>query len=178
MKIIISENQKKNLLKSIVKKHGWEYASKLAGEPEELAKLAFDNDPMEFLHMFDDMGVVQSKYNPNRTLYRYEKGHNLMVYDRKTEYVYIDYSVIWSVLKYGFGVKYSEMVALTTRWVGEAYNLRGVTISGKNSLQAFMVGEAYNLRGETQLTSEGLRERFGKDSGKIRESFGWMNHTN
>ena len=74
-----------------------------------------------------------------------------MIYDRKTEYVYIDYSVIWSVLKYGFGVKYSEMVALTTRWVGEAYNLRGVTIDGTYKLGIFSVGEAYNLRGVSIL---------------------------
>ena len=127
MKIIISENQKKNLLKSIVKKHGWEYASKLAGEPNELAKLAFDNDPMEFLRIFDDMDFVHSEYNPNRTLFRYEKGHNLMVYDRKNENVYIDYSDIWSFLKYGFVLNDSETQEFTTRWVDEAYNLRGVT---------------------------------------------------
>ena len=146
IKKILKEESLKHNLKQQIKDYGWKDTAEMVNGPEELAKLAFDNDPMEFLHMFDDMDVVQSKYNPNRTLYRYEKGHNLMVYDRKTEYVYLDYSVIWSVLKYGFGVKYSEMVALTTRWVGEAYNLRGVTISGKNSLQAFMVGEAYNLR--------------------------------
>jgi hypothetical protein len=146
IKKILKEESLKHNLKQQIKDYGWKDTAEMVNGPEELVKLAFDNDPMGFLHMFDDMDVVQSKYNPNRTLYRYEKGHNLMVYDRKTEYVYIDYSVIWSVLKYGFGVKYSEMVALTTRWVGEAYNLRGVTISGKNSLQAFMVGEAYNLR--------------------------------
>ena len=127
MKIIISENQKKNLLKSIVKKHGWEYASKLAGGPEELGKLAFDNDPMEFLHIFDDMDVVQSKSEKDWTLFRYEKGHNLMIYDRKNEYVYIDYSDIWLFLEDGFGLNYSEIQELTTRWVDEAYNLRGVT---------------------------------------------------
>ena len=127
MKIIISENQKKNLLKSIVKKHGWEYASKLAGEPNELARLAFDNDPMEFLRIFDDMDVVQSKINPNWTLYRYEKGHNLMVYDRKNKYVYLSYSDIWLFLEDGFGLKYSDIQVFTKRWVDEAYNLRGVT---------------------------------------------------
>ena len=146
IKQILKEESLKHNLKQQIKDYGWEETTEMVNGPLMLAKLAFDNDPMEFLHMFDDMDVVQSKYNPNRTLYRYEKGHNLMVYDRKTEYVYLDYSVIWSVLKYGFGVKYSEMVALTTRWVGEVYEIRGVTISGKNSLQAFMVGEAYNLR--------------------------------
>jgi hypothetical protein len=146
IKKILKEESLKHNLKQQIKDYGWKDTAEMVNGPEELAKLAFDNDPMEFLHMFDDMDVVQSKYNPNRTLYRYEKGHNLMVYDRKTEYVYIDYSVIWSVLKYGFGVKYSEMVALTTRWVGEAYNLRGVTIFWTNQMESITVGEAYNLR--------------------------------
>ena len=127
MKIIISENQKKNLLKSIVKKHGWEYASKLAGEPNELAELVFNNDPMEFLNMFNDMDVVQSESDINWTLYRYEKGHNLMVYDRTNVYVVISYSDIWSFLEDGFGFNYSKTQAFTTRWVAEVYNLRGVT---------------------------------------------------
>ena len=125
MKIIISENQKKNLLKSIVKKHGWEYASKLAGEPNELARLAFDNDPMEFLRIFDDMDVVQSKINPNWTLYRYEKGHNLMVYDRKNKYVYLSYSYIWLFLEDGFGLNDSEVRELITRWLDEVYEISG-----------------------------------------------------
>ena len=124
MKIIISENQKKNLLKSIVKKHGWEYASKLAGEPNELARLAFDNDPMEFLRIFDDMDVVQSKINPNWTLYRYEKGHNLMVYDRKNKYVYLSYSDIWLFLEDGFGLNDSEVQELIMRWLDEVYEIK------------------------------------------------------
>ena len=127
MKIIISENQKKNLLKSIVKKHGWEYASKLAGEPNELAELVFNNDPMEFLNMFNDMDVVQSESDINWTLYRYEKGHNLMVYDRTNVYVVISYSDIWLFLEDGFGLKYSDIQVFTKRWVDEAYNLRGDT---------------------------------------------------
>jgi hypothetical protein len=94
------------------------------------------------------MDVVQSESDINWTLFRYEKGHNLMVYDdRKNENVYIDYSDIWSFLKYGFGLNDSETQAFTTRWVDEAYNLRGVTTN------------------------------FGKASGKLRESFGWMKHT-
>jgi hypothetical protein len=170
MKIIISENQKKNLLKSIVKKHGWEYASKLAGKPEELAKLTFDNDPMEFLHMFNDMDFVQSKSEKDWTLYRYEKGHNLMIYDRKNKYVYIDYSDIWLFLEDGFGLNYSETQELTTRWVDEAYNLRGVTTRFGLVQQKMVVDEAYNLRGVT-ITPQ-VPHKYPTSTPK------WMNHTN
>ena len=50
-----------------------------------------------------------------------------MIYDRKNEYVYINYDKIWSVLEDNFGLSYDETEELTKRWLGEVYNLRGVT---------------------------------------------------
>ena len=127
IKKILKEESLKQNLRQQVKDYGWKDTAELVNGPEKLAKLAFNNDPMEFLHIFDDMDVVQSEINPNRTLFRFEKGNNLMVYDRKNKYVYIDYSDIWSFLEGGFKRKYSDILVFTTRWVGEAYNLRGVT---------------------------------------------------
>jgi len=127
IKKILKEESLKQSLRQQVKDYGWKGTAKMVNGPEELAKLAFDNDPMEFLHMFDDMDVVQSKNEKDWTLFRYEKGNNLMIYDRKSEYVYIDYSDIWSFLEDGFGLNYSKAQAFTKRWVDEAYKLRGVT---------------------------------------------------
>jgi hypothetical protein len=124
---ILKEESLKHNLKQQIKDYGWRDTAEMVNGSEELAKLAFDNDPMEFLHMFDDMDVVQSESDINLTLYRYEKGHNLMIYDRKNKYVYIDYSDIWLFLEDGFGLNYSEIQAFTTRWVDESYNLKGVT---------------------------------------------------
>ena len=164
IKKILKEESLKQNLKQQIKDYGWEETAGMVNGPEELTKLAFNNDPMEFLRIFDDMDFVQSKSEKDWTLYRYEKGHNLMVYDRKNEYVYIDYSDIWSFLEDGFGLKYSETQAFTTRWVDEAYNLRGVTTTDLFSKGDLLVDEAYNLRGVTT--------NFGKASGKLRESFG------
>jgi hypothetical protein len=127
IKKILKEESLKQSLRQQVKDYGWKDTADMVNGPEELAKLAFNNDPMEFLHMFNDMDMVQSKSKKDWTLYRYEKGHNLMIYDRKNEYVYIGYSDIWLFLRNGFGLNHSETQALTTRWVGEVYNLRGVT---------------------------------------------------
>ena len=147
IKKILKEESLKQNLKQQIKDYGWVDTSQMVNGPKELAKLAFDNDPMEFLHMFDDMDMVQSKSEKDWTLYRYEKGNNLMVYDRKDEYVYIDYSDIWLFLEDGFGLKYSETQAFTTRWVDEAYNLRGVTTWKWLPYHQEQVDEAYNLRG-------------------------------
>ena len=128
IKKILKEESLKQNLRQQVKDYGWKDTAEMVNGPEELAKLAFDNDPMEFLHMFDDLDTVQSESNPNRTLYRYEKGHNLMGYDRKDGYVVINYYDIWLFLRNGFGLNDSETQELTTRWVNEVYKLKGVTI--------------------------------------------------
>ena len=140
IKKILKEESLKQNLKQQIKDYGCRDTAEMVNGPRELAKLAFDNDPMEFLRIFDDMDVVQSKTEKDWTLFSYEKGHNLMVYDRKNEYVYIGYSDIWLFLRNGFGLNHSETQALTTRWVGEVYNLRGVTTSHHPSRRFSSVG--------------------------------------
>ena len=135
MKIIITEKQHKFLinenikqtLKQEVKKSGWKDTASLVGGSEELARLAFNNNPMEFLNMYNDLDVVQSEKKEDWTLFRYEKHKNLMIYNRKNDYVYLNYDEIWSFLEDGFGLNYSETQELTKRWLDEVYNLRGVT---------------------------------------------------
>jgi hypothetical protein len=130
MKIIITEEQQdsiKTKLQKMVKNLGWEKASVAVGGPENLAKLGFNNDPFEFLNLFNDLDVIQSEEEENWTLFRYKKYNNLMVYDRKNEYVYINYDEIWSFFESSFGLEYQETQGITERWLGEVYNLRRVT---------------------------------------------------
>ena len=148
-KILIQEESLKHNLRQQVKDYGWKDTAEMINGPEELAKLAFNNDPMEFLHMFDDMDVVQHEINPNRTLFRYEKGSNLMVYDIKNGHVVISYSDIWSFLGDGFGLKSSEKPVLTTRWLEEVYKLRGVTTFAADNSLIYGLEEVYKLRGVT-----------------------------
>jgi hypothetical protein len=129
-KILKEESLKKeNLkqtLKQTVKEDGWEFAADLVNGPKDLTKLAFNNDPMEFLNLFNDLDVFQSEEGPNWTLFRYEKGNNVMVYNRINDNVYINYDVIWLFLQKGFDLNYIETQELTKIWLSEAYNLRGV----------------------------------------------------
>ena len=127
VKRVIKENAVKNDLIQMIKEEGWKSAAELVGGNKNLAKLAFNNDPMNFLHMFDDLDVVQSEEKPNVFLYRYEKGNNMMVYDRKNDKVYINHYEIWEFLEEGFGLDYDEIQEVMKEWLFEVYNLRGVT---------------------------------------------------
>ncbi len=130
IKKILKEESLKQDLKQSVKNFGWESTANLVGGHKELAKLAFNDDPMEFLNMYNDLDIVQSEEKPDYTLFKDEKGNNIMVYDRKKGKVYINYYQIWSVLRSGFGILPDEVRIITQRWVSNTYKLRRVTTYG------------------------------------------------
>ena len=153
MKIIITEEQNRTIsdkLKSMVKKYGWEKASKSVGGVVNLLKIGFDNNPMEFLNQFNDLNIVQSE---DWALYHFEKGKNMMMHDKKNEDVFINYDDIWSFLESGFGLDHEEIQEVTEEWLSQAYNLRGITAKLGFSSEFRVLSQAYNLRGIT--------ERFG-----------------
>ena len=140
IKKILKEESLKQTLKQQVKEFGFKDTAELVGGAENLIKLGFNNDPMEFLNLFNDLDVVQSEEKQDWTLFRYKKHENLMIYDRKNEIVYINYYEIWSVLEDKFGLKYSETQRLTKIWLDEVYNLKGVTLKNYNNEKTTFVG--------------------------------------
>ena len=129
MKILITENK----LEKILKQSGVKNTVKLLGGWDNFCKLFNIESPMDFLHLFDNLVQVQSEEKEDWTLFRYKKGHNFMIYDRKSEDVYINYDEIWSFLNDKFGLNYTEIQSLTEEWLDEVYNLRGVTTHSINS---------------------------------------------
>jgi hypothetical protein len=135
MKIIITEDKSNTIsdkLKSMVKQYGLIKSSKSVGGPKNLAKLGFNNDPMEFLNLFNDLNIVQSEEDHSLTLFRYEKGINMMIYDKENRGVenrgvYVNYDDIWLFLRGGFGLNYEEIQEVIKDWLDEVYNLSGVT---------------------------------------------------
>lgn len=127
MKLIITESQKEKMLKNLIKNNGVVFASNIVGGIENLFDVLNIETPMDFLHLFDDMEQVQSEEKSNWTLFRYKKGHNIMIYVTENETVYIDYYEIWSFLESNFGLNHQEITGLTKKWLGGVYNLKGVT---------------------------------------------------
>ena len=127
VKRVIKENLAKDNLIQMIKDDDIRSASEMVGGFKNLSKVLIIDTPMDFLHLFDDLGIVQSKEKKDCTLFRYKPKHNLMIYDRKNEVVHINYYEIWSVLEVKFGLNYSEIEQLTKDWLSEVYNLRGVT---------------------------------------------------
>jgi hypothetical protein len=117
----------KGILKQRVLKHRWQDVDEMVGGFDNLYKHAFNNDYNEFLNLFNDLEVVQSEERPDWMLYRFEKGENIMIYSKKNENVYINHYIIWSFFEDGIGLEHSEIQSIMRKWLGEVYNLRGVT---------------------------------------------------
>jgi hypothetical protein len=124
---ILKEESLKQSLKDQIKEFGWKDTAELVNGSENLKKLSGIETPIDFLNLFNDLDVVQSEEWPMLTLFRYKKGHDLMVYNRKNKDVFISYNDIWLVLVDHFGLNYTKIQQLTQEWLDEVYNLRGIT---------------------------------------------------
>jgi gamma-glutamylcyclotransferase (GGCT)/AIG2-like uncharacterized protein YtfP len=126
MKIIITEN-KVEKLKELIKTQETNKTIKQMGGWDNFCQVFKIEGPMDFLHLFDDLEQVQSEKKENWTLFWDKKGNYLMVYDRKSKEVYINNVEIWSFLSNKFDLTYPVIQGVTKKWLGEVYNLRGIT---------------------------------------------------
>jgi hypothetical protein len=107
-------------------------------KPEmEFLKDNFDN--LEKVIKGDQIYYVDSERKP---LFMYEQ-------DSEDGYVLLSYGRIWSVLGKDFGLKRSETEELIKRWLGETYNLMGLTPLIFWQDFDVLLGETYNLMGFT-----------------------------
>jgi hypothetical protein len=132
MKIIITENQQESIkieLQNMVKDLGWGLTSKVVNGSKKLAKLAFNNNPMDFLNLFNDMNGVKSEENPNWVLFKDGPKKTIISYNRKKRRVYVNYRDIGIILENDFElISDTEVKKIIMKWLDNTYNLRDVEI--------------------------------------------------
>lgn len=132
MDIIISQEQQENLsefLIDIFKNEGWSAASKIVNGDENLLKILNIKTPMEFLHLYDDLEVVQSINVKDITLFRFVPKLNLMSIDnRRTLFPTIEVHSkdIWTPLRKNFELDYNTIEKFIKQWLGESFGITGV----------------------------------------------------
>lgn len=137
MKIIISERQQKLIKENsmrdslilMIKDDGWNNTAELVGSIWNLRKMSGIDTPIEFLHLYDDLDVVESKERPGFTLFRYEPKKNIIIYDEENNKVYLNYDKIWSVLKEVFHKDKQQSKYLIQKWLSESYDLTTIIIT-------------------------------------------------
>ena len=138
MKIIITESQYnllfeskfKENLKQEIKNFGIKDTAKLVSGFDNLMEILNIDSPMKFLHLFDDLEQVQSEMDPNLTLFRYKPKNNLIIYNIKDDYLYVNYFEIWEPLL-DVGLFNPDIKELIKEWLSSVYNIRGVTPRGE-----------------------------------------------
>jgi hypothetical protein len=137
MKIIISERQQKLIKENsmrdslirMIKDDGWNDTAELVGSIWNLRKMSGIDTPIEFLHLYDDLDVVESKERPGFTLFRYEPKKNIIIYDEENNKVYLNYDKIWSVLKEVFHKDKQQSKYLIQKWLSESYDLTTIIVT-------------------------------------------------
>jgi hypothetical protein len=127
MKIILTENQLSNTIIQFIKKDDWIDTSEMVGlDAEDFAQVFFNNDPMEFLNIFNDLDVVHPEQTSPLIIFRYEQGKNLMIYhkDTKTNILEISYPHIWLFLERGFSLSNKKIKGLIEKWFQKTFNLK------------------------------------------------------
>jgi hypothetical protein len=66
--------------------------------------------------------------------------------DSKNDNVYINYYEIWSFLESMFDMDYQQIQGVIRDWLGETYNLRGLTPINRHHANLFTLEETYNLK--------------------------------
>lgn len=127
MKLILTENQFKDNINHLIKTKGWIDTSEMVGlSDREMANMFFDNNPLEFLNIFDDLKTYNHE-NQKHVFYLNENDKIIMVYDREIGMVNIDFSYIWFFLRKGFNLTNNEVRDITEEWLSEIYNIKDVT---------------------------------------------------
>jgi hypothetical protein len=125
MKIIITENRI-NKLKHLVKSNGVKYVSEQMGGFDTFCKVLNIEGPMDFLHLFDDLEVVQSEEKENFILYRYTPGKNIMIYNTTENRVGISNEEILKFVTnsdlFGSSPEFKPKEIIQT-WLNEVYNI-------------------------------------------------------
>jgi hypothetical protein len=85
----------------------------------------------EFMFQFTNLKpkLENSRYYGKLMVYIDKNGERVFFHKQnpKNGFVWFNYDKIWSVFGARFGFNYSEIQELLERWLGEHYNLRGVT---------------------------------------------------
>ncbi len=135
MNILITESQFKRLVKNIINE---KYP------PVNREELDIKNDMEDnFVEIMKD--VIEKPYKYGISYVDKNNYYVYMKHDKKTNYLWIDYSKLWSIFKSKYHLEYKEIQRFFKDMVGEHYNLWDVTPIQTNYVNHPMVGEHYNL---------------------------------
>ena len=121
MKIIITESQLKRLIENLIKEEEFD-ANKWLEK-----RWAMED---EFRRIMKDVIEKKNPLNPTNTIFYVDKNDPTeiyMEYNKKNNYVSIDYKKLWSFFRTKYNLNYPETRDFFKGVLKSDYNLRGIT---------------------------------------------------
>lgn len=126
MKLIITESQKEDMVKSYIRENGLKESLKFF-DVSYLADKVFDHNPNKFLEVYSDLEIVKSSEEP-WFLFRYKEGKNIMVYNHDSKKLFVNFEELWGAFGKLFGLDNNYFIeSLILRWVKHTYNIKPIT---------------------------------------------------
>jgi hypothetical protein len=131
MKIIISESQYKRLNESLseketiqnkIKEEGWNKLLKY-NNPNLILSRGFDNNPFEFLNLYNNLETVISQTSSNVMLFRKKPNDNLMVFNLLTKKIFINNTELWMILENLFKLTPEQTESIIKVWLDKTFNI-------------------------------------------------------
>ena len=122
MKVLITENKFKDILKLSIKDLGVQSTIDNIGGWDTFCKVLNIESPIDFLKSLPKMDEdVETR--PGWVKYYYEKGRHLFSYDTKYKSVWVNYDEIWQYLRFEFRLDSDETKKIVKEWLSDVYNL-------------------------------------------------------
>lgn len=122
--ILREERSIQNRVMTMIKDLGSEKTFQVVGSFERFKKIMNIETPMDYLHLFDGITPIESEESPELFIYQYKENHNMMVFSRINDVLYIDSDRIVDVLRDEFELNNNDTIDYLYDWLGEEYNLK------------------------------------------------------
>jgi hypothetical protein len=127
IKKIIKEETLKLDLKNKVKEDGWKKTSELVGGPDNLAKIAFNGDPLEYLNGLE-LHKVRYSNQPYTIHFVDDKETSFLSSPLNQSTVNVSYENIKEFLGKGFKMEHNKLRKLLMYWLNDKYNFHFNTV--------------------------------------------------
>jgi hypothetical protein len=131
VKRLVNESTTYEFLKDIIKTEGWYEASKLVGGPENLAKIVFNNDPLEYLNELE-LRKIRYSNEPHRVHFVDYKNSYFLSSPLNQSSVHVDYGNIYKFLYDGFNMNRNKARKLLKNWLNDKHGFYFDTVRGIN----------------------------------------------
>ena len=127
IKKIIKEETLKLDLKNKVKEDGWKKTSELVGGPDNLAKIAFNGNPLEYLNGLE-LHKVRYSNQPYIIHFVDDKKTSFLSSPLNQSTVNVSYENIKEFLGKGFKMEHNKLRKLLMYWLNDKYNFHFNTV--------------------------------------------------